>query len=47
LRVALVAARAIDAGAIAQTVADQPTKIKEAVHRARVKAVAAALGEAA
>ncbi|HWX12939.1 MAG TPA: multifunctional CCA addition/repair protein [Trinickia sp.] len=47
LRVALAAARAVDAGAIAQNFAGQPTKIKEAVHRARVGAVEAALGEAA
>jgi tRNA nucleotidyltransferase (CCA-adding enzyme) len=44
LRVALAAARAVDAGAIAQNFADQPTKIKEAVHRARVEAVETALG---
>ena len=47
LRVALVAARAVDAGAVAQGFADQPAKIKDAVHRARVKAVAAALNEEA
>lgn len=58
LRVALVAARAVDAGAIAQAQAQQgqgqaqegkpagAEKIKEAVHRARVAAVAAALGQA-
>ena len=55
LRVALVAARAVDAGAIAQALAQgqgqdgKPAgaeKIKEAVHRARVAAVAAALGQA-
>ena len=55
LRVALVAARAVDAGAIAQAQAQgqgqdgKPAgaeKIKEAVHRARVAAVAAALGQA-
>jgi tRNA nucleotidyltransferase (CCA-adding enzyme) len=51
LRVALVAARAVDAGAIAQAQAEagkpaRPEKIKEAVHRARVAAVAAALGQA-
>lgn len=45
LRVALAAARAVDAGAIAQACADKPSKIKEAVHRARVAAVAAAIGE--
>ncbi|WP_206955074.1 multifunctional CCA addition/repair protein [Trinickia acidisoli] len=42
LRVALTAARSVDAGAVAQAFADQPAKIKEAVHRARVKAVGAA-----
>ncbi len=47
LRVALVAARAVDAGAIAQNFGGQPTKIKEAVHRARVEAVGVALGTAA
>jgi tRNA nucleotidyltransferase (CCA-adding enzyme) len=46
LRVALAAARAVDAGAIAQNFAGQPTKIKEAVHRARVEAVEAALAAA-
>ena len=54
LRVALVAARAVDAGAIAQAQQSKdqdgkparPEKIKEAVHRARVAAVAAALGQA-
>ncbi len=45
LRVALVAARGVDAGAIAQGSANQPAKIKEAVQRARIAAVAAALGE--
>jgi tRNA nucleotidyltransferase (CCA-adding enzyme) len=43
LRVALVAARGVDAGAVAQQFADKPSKIKEAVHRARVEAVEAAL----
>lgn len=47
LRVALVAARGVDAGAIAQGFADQPAKIKEAVQRARTAAVAASLGEQA
>ena len=41
---ALVAARAVDAGAVAQAFADKPDQIKEAVHRARVSAVEAALG---
>jgi tRNA nucleotidyltransferase (CCA-adding enzyme) len=44
LRVALVAARSVDAGAIAQACADKPSTIKDAVHRARVDAVVAALG---
>lgn len=46
LRVALVAARAVDAGAVAAALADKPAGIKEAVHQARVAAVAAALAEA-
>ncbi len=46
LRVALAAARAVDAGAVAQQFADKPSKIKEAVHRARVEAVEAALDQA-
>lgn len=53
LRVALMAARAVDAGAVAQAQGQGPggkpagaEKIKEAVHRARVAAVAAALGQA-
>src|SRR6185437_4072594 len=41
LRVALIAARAVDAGAVAQAFADQPAKIKDAVQRARTAAVAA------
>jgi tRNA nucleotidyltransferase (CCA-adding enzyme) len=45
LRVALVAARSVDAGAVAQAFADQPAKIKDAVQRARTAAVAAVLGE--
>jgi tRNA nucleotidyltransferase (CCA-adding enzyme) len=45
LRVALVAARAVDAGAVAQAFANDPAKIKDAVHRARAKAVAEALGD--
>jgi tRNA nucleotidyltransferase (CCA-adding enzyme) len=44
LRVALVAARGVDAGAVAQAFKDDPAKIKEAVHRARAKAVAEAMG---
>jgi tRNA nucleotidyltransferase (CCA-adding enzyme) len=44
LREALVAARSIDAGAVAQHYADQPSKIKDAVHDARVQAVKEALG---
>jgi tRNA nucleotidyltransferase (CCA-adding enzyme) len=43
LREALVAARAVDAGAVAQQYADQPSKIKDAVHDARVAAVKGAL----
>ncbi|MGI4859820.1 MAG: hypothetical protein ACRYHA_23430, partial [Janthinobacterium lividum] len=46
LREALIAARAVDAGAVAARHAAQPARIKDAVHRARVDAVAAALGEA-
>jgi tRNA nucleotidyltransferase (CCA-adding enzyme) len=46
LRVALAAARAVDAGAVAQNFAGEPSKIKEAVHQARVRAVEAALGNA-
>jgi tRNA nucleotidyltransferase (CCA-adding enzyme) len=46
LRVALAAARSVDAGAIAQDFSGQPTKIKEAVHRARVEAVETALAAA-
>ncbi|HEY3599471.1 MAG TPA: multifunctional CCA addition/repair protein [Paraburkholderia sp.] len=45
LREALVAARAVDAGAIARACADNPAVIKDAVHRERIKAVAQALGE--
>jgi tRNA nucleotidyltransferase (CCA-adding enzyme) len=47
LRVALAAARAVDAGAIAQNFADERALIKEAVREARVKAVDAALDKAA
>ncbi|RFU43723.1 multifunctional CCA addition/repair protein [Paraburkholderia sp. DHOC27] len=43
LRVALVAARAVDAGAIAAGFSDQPAGIKDAVHRERVRAVEGAL----
>ncbi|KGC82547.1 poly A polymerase head domain protein [Burkholderia pseudomallei] len=46
LRQALVAARAVDAGAIAQGLAGEPAKIRDAVHRARVRAVAQAVGVA-
>jgi tRNA nucleotidyltransferase (CCA-adding enzyme) len=47
LRLALVAARAVDAGAVAKSYENDPAKIKDAVHRERVRAVAKALGEAA
>jgi tRNA nucleotidyltransferase (CCA-adding enzyme) len=43
LRDALVAARAVDAGAVAQQYANEPAKIKDAVHAARVAAVDAVL----
>jgi tRNA nucleotidyltransferase (CCA-adding enzyme) len=46
LRVALTAARAVDAGAIAQGFAGEAAKIKDAVHRARVEAVEAVLEKA-
>jgi tRNA nucleotidyltransferase (CCA-adding enzyme) len=46
LREALVAARAVDAGAVAQQYANEPAKIKDAVHAARVAAVEAALQSA-
>ena len=45
LRVALVAARAVDAGAIAKGFGDRPELIREAVQRERVRVVAVALGE--
>jgi tRNA nucleotidyltransferase (CCA-adding enzyme) len=45
LRVALVAARAVDAGAIAKGVGDRPELIREAVQRERVRVVAVALEE--
>jgi len=44
LREALVAARSVDAGAIARTLGDDPARIKDAVHRARIQAVALAAG---
>ncbi|HTJ91879.1 MAG TPA: multifunctional CCA addition/repair protein [Pararobbsia sp.] len=45
LRQALNAARSVDAGAVASQHADKPAAIKEAVHAARIAAVASALGE--
>ncbi|ALL63718.1 tRNA nucleotidyltransferase [Paraburkholderia caribensis MBA4] len=47
LRQALVAARAVDAGAVAKAYESDPAKIKDAVHRERVRAVAQALSETA
>ncbi len=44
LREALAAARSVDAGAIARTLGDDPARIKDAVHRARIQAVAVATG---
>ena len=44
LRDALIAARAVDAGAVAQACAGHPERIKEAVHQARVAAVGRVLG---
>ncbi|HEY2605814.1 multifunctional CCA addition/repair protein [Paraburkholderia sp. RL18-103-BIB-C] len=44
LRVALVAARGVDAGAVAKRLADAPAGIKDAVHQERVRAVEVALG---
>ena len=44
---ALVAARRVDAGAVAAAFADKPSGIKDAVHQARVAAVEAVLGGAA
>ncbi|PQV47026.1 multifunctional CCA addition/repair protein [Paraburkholderia sp. BL21I4N1] len=44
LRVALVAARGVDAGAVAKRLADAPAGIKEAVHKERIRAVEAAMG---
>jgi tRNA nucleotidyltransferase (CCA-adding enzyme) len=46
LRDALIAARSVDAGAVAQACAAKPERIKEAVHQARVDAVAQAIGGA-
>ncbi|MGF6904466.1 multifunctional CCA addition/repair protein [Paraburkholderia sp. GAS348] len=43
LRIALVAARGVDAGAVAGQLADAPSGIKDAVHRERVRAVEVAL----
>ncbi|EEA02232.1 polynucleotide adenylyltransferase/metal dependent phosphohydrolase [Burkholderia sp. H160] len=43
LRVALVAARGVDAGAVAKRLADAPAGIKDAVHEERVRAVETAL----
>ena len=43
MRVALVAARGVDAGAVAKRLADTPAGIKDAVHQERVRAVAATL----
>jgi tRNA nucleotidyltransferase (CCA-adding enzyme) len=45
LRMALVAARAVDAGAVAQRFAGKPDMIKAAVQRERVRAVGGVLGE--
>ena len=44
LRVALVAARGVDAGAVAKQLADAPAGIKDAVHQERIRAVEAVLG---
>ncbi|RKE25277.1 tRNA nucleotidyltransferase (CCA-adding enzyme) [Paraburkholderia sp. BL23I1N1] len=43
LRIALVAARGVDAGAVAQRLVDSPGGIKDAVHQERVRAVEVAL----
>ncbi|MFB9127023.1 multifunctional CCA addition/repair protein [Paraburkholderia dipogonis] len=43
LRVALVAARGVDAGAVAMRLADAPAGIKDAVHQERVRAVELAI----
>ena len=45
LRIALVAARAVDGGAVASRFADRPSLIKDAVRQERVRGVALALGE--
>ncbi|CAG4904180.1 multifunctional CCA addition/repair protein [Paraburkholderia saeva] len=45
LRIALVAARAVDGGAVAGRFADRPSLIKDAVQQERIRVVAAALGE--
>ena len=44
LRVALAAALGVDAGAVAKACAGEPAKIKDAVHQARVEAVAGVMG---
>lgn len=44
LRVALVAARGVDAGAVAKRLADAPAGIKDAMHKERIRAVEAAMG---
>ncbi|MFM0307502.1 multifunctional CCA addition/repair protein [Paraburkholderia sp. RL17-383-BIF-A] len=44
LRVALIAARGVDAGAVAKRLADAPAGIKDAVHLERVRAVEGAVG---
>ncbi|ACD18123.1 multifunctional CCA addition/repair protein [Paraburkholderia phytofirmans] len=43
LRVALVAARGVDAGAVAKRLADAPAGIKDALHQERVRAVELAI----
>ncbi len=45
LRIALVAARAVDGGAVAGRFVDRPSLIKDAVRQERVRAVALVLGE--
>ncbi|TDN67906.1 multifunctional CCA addition/repair protein [Paraburkholderia sp. BL10I2N1] len=45
LRMALVAARAVDAGTVAQQFAGKPDMIRDAVQRERIRAVALAIGE--
>ncbi|SEB05233.1 multifunctional CCA addition/repair protein [Paraburkholderia sartisoli] len=45
LRIALVAARAVDGGAVAGRFVDRPSLIKDAVRQERVREVALALGE--